>query len=155
MSTTVSGTIKSLQLIHRAMLLGQVIFAVMAYMLKESGKFEASLRDMDQQLQIIAILLSFGCVFGGSIVFKRKIQAARDTERTVSKKASVYKTATIIQWALLEGASLFGIICFLLVGNLSFIFLSAGLIFFFALMAPSRVKAMLLLRLTEQEMEQF
>jgi len=155
MNTTASGTIKSLQLIHRAILFGQVIFAAIAYMLKDSGKFEASLRDMDQQLQVIAILLSFGCVVGGSLVFKRKIQAARDTEHMIHKKASVYKTATIIQWALLEGASLFGIICFMLVGNLSFIFLSGGLIFFFALMAPSRLKAMLLLRLTGEDMEQF
>lgn len=149
------GTIKALQVLYWAMLLGLVLFACIAFFLKYTDKFPSSMRTQDQLLQVIAIAVSFAAVFIGSSNFRKKILQIRNSFQPVSEKAAAYRSACILQWALLEVSCLFCIICFLLVGNLAFIGLAAALMFWFALTNPSKMKIMLLLGLSEEEMEDF
>lgn len=155
MNTAKQNTIKALQTLHWAMLLGQIIFAAMAVFLVYTQKFVSSLSHLDQTLQIVALAVSFACFFIGSSLFRKKIQHAREVSVTVGDKAAIYRSASILQWALLEGASLFCIVCFMLVGNYAFLALAGALLLWFTLTAPSKVKIMLLLRLSENEMEDF
>lgn len=153
---TNTGTLRGLQIIHRAMLLGQVIFLAIAMFLKLTDSFPADLHELDKTLQVVAIVLCLGGFFIGSSLFKRKIQQAVDTyPPDITQKAAAYRSASIVQWALLEGPSLFCIVCFLLVGNYAFAALAIALMLLFALTAPVKLKIMLQLRLSEQEMEQF
>jgi hypothetical protein len=149
------NTIKALQILHKAMLLGQILFAAVVLFLKFSGSFTFSLSCLDKTLQVFAVVISFAAFFIGSALFKKKVQQARDSALDVKIKADAYRSASVIQWALLEGASLFCIICFLLAGNYAFLALSAALLFWFALNGPSKIKIMLLLGLNEEEMENF
>ena len=149
------STLKGLLILHRAMLLGQILFAAIAFFLKYTNNFPSSFTQQDKLLQVIAIAISFAGFFIGSSLFKRRITQARDSLNDIKEKAGAYRSASIIQWALLEGPSLFCIICFLLVGNYAFLALSAALMLWFFLTGPSKTKAMLLLRLNEEEMETF
>lgn len=149
------NTLKSLQVLHKAMLLGQVLFAAVVLFLKYSGSFTSSFSHLDKTLQVFAVAISFAGFFIGSALFKKKVQQARDLSADIKTKAAAYRSASIIQWALLEAPCLFCIICFLLVGNYAFIALAAVLMFWFALNAPSKIKIMMLLRLSEEEMERF
>lgn len=151
----VQSTLKSLQVLHRTMLLGLVLFAAVAVYLKYTGSFSSSLAEKDQLLQLIAIGVSFACVFIGASIFKKKILKLRDSQLTIPEKSSTYRSASVIQWALLEAAAFFCVLCFLLVGNMAFLGLAAALLLWFALTAPSKIKIMLLLRLNEEEMERF
>lgn len=110
---------------------------------------------MDNSMQVLVILLSLSGFFIGSSIFKRKIQQAMAGFPGIKAKAAAYRSACIIQWALLEGPSLFCIICFLLVGNYAYLALSVALMLIFAVTAPAKLKAMLLLQINEEEMEQF
>jgi len=148
------STLKSLQVLHKAMLVGQIIFAAIAVFLNYTDKFPPSLASQDQLLQLIAVAVSFACVFIGHAVFKKKVAQARDISG-IKEKATLFRTASIIQFALLEAAAMFCIICFLLVGNYSFIALAIAIMLWFAMNAPSKMKAMLLLRMSEEEMESF
>jgi hypothetical protein len=149
------STIRSLQLIHRTMLLGLFVLAAAAFYLKYTHKFPSSLTEKDQLLQLIALAVSFAGVFAGASVFKKRIMAIRDTQQGISEKAAAFRSICILQWALLEGPALFSIICFLLVGNLAFLALAAAVMLWFGLTGPSKMKTMLLLRLSESDMEDF
>jgi hypothetical protein len=153
---TNTGTLKGLQIIHRAMLIGQVMFLAIAIFLKLTDSFPSDLHELDKTLQVVAIVLCLGGFFIGSSLFKKKIQHAVDTyPPDIKEKAVAYRSACIVQWALLEGPSLFCIICFLLVGNYAFAALAISLMLLFGLTAPVKLKVMLQLRLSEEEMEQF
>jgi len=149
------GTLRSLQILHKALMLGPVLFGAIAFYLVYTGKFSPSLAEQDQLLQLIAIAISFAAVFIGSSIFKTKVFQIRDAEQTVAEKAAAFRAVCLIQWALLEGASIFCIMCFLLTGNLAFLALAAAVMLWFALTGPSKMKIMLLLRLNETEMESF
>ena len=146
--------LKSLQIVHRALLLGLVLFAAIAFYLNYSGNFIAGLKSYDQPLQVIAITLSFGGFFIGSLLFKKKMQQLKDSSPELRVKLSTYRSAAIMQWALLEGPALFAIICFLLVGNYAFLALAVVFIILFAVTAPNKTKMMLLLQLTEEEINE-
>lgn len=110
---------------------------------------------MDHLFQVIAVTVSFAGSFVGSALFKKKVQQARDSSADIKTKAEAYRSASIIQWTLLEGLCLLCIIFFLLVGSYAFLALAAAIMFWFALNGPSKIKAMMLLRLSEEEMENF
>jgi hypothetical protein len=155
MNEKTGGTLKGLQIIHKAMLLGQVVFAAVTFFLKYTESFPSTLNHLDKTLQVVAILLCFAGFFTGSSLFKKKLQEALAAFADTKTKAATYRSACIVQWALLEGPSLFCIICFLLVGNYAFLALSVALMLVFALTAPVKLKIMLQLQLSEDEMEQF
>ncbi len=155
MSEQSGNTLRGLQIIHKAMLLGQLAFAAVAFFLKYSGSFPSGYNELDKTLQVVALVLSIGGFFTGASLFKRKLQGAMTAFPDVKTKAAVYRNACIVQWAFLEGPSLFCIVCFLLVGNYAFLALSAALMLVFALTAPVKLKIMLQLQLSEEEMDQF
>ncbi len=145
------GQLKALQILHRAMLSGQLLFAAIAFYLNYSGNFVASLSGHDQLLQVIAIGFSFGGFFIGASLFKKKMQQLKQGSPTLKAKVATYRSAAITQWALLEGPVLFSIICFMLVGNYAFLALSVVFILLFAVTAPNTTKMMVLLQLTEED----
>lgn len=145
--------LRSLNILHKAMLAGQLLLAVAAFLLRYLEWMPASLQELDQTLQVIALLLCAVAYFLGARLFRQRVEDARDGNGTAFDKAVVYRSAAILQWGLLEGASLFSSICFMLVGNLSFLFLAFALMIFFYLSGPSKMKLMLLLRLSEEEIK--
>ena len=147
------NSLKALNIIHKAMLAGQILFAAVCFYIVFSkiqiifmGEY------MDKVLQVMAITFSAAGFFTGSFVFKKKLQQARDTPAGGKEKFSMYRSACILQWAFLEGPSLFGIICFFLTGNYGFIVLSAVLMLLFAMLAPSKIKIAFQLGLSEDEL---
>ncbi len=145
--------LRSLNILHKAMLAGQLLLAVAAFLLRYLEWLPASLQELDQTLQVIALLLCAVAYFLGARLFRQRVEDARDGNGPAFDKAVVYRSAAILQWGLLEGASLFSSICFMLVGNLSFLFLAFALMIFFYLSGPSKMKLMLLLRLSEEEIK--
>jgi hypothetical protein len=148
------GELKALQIIHRAMLSGQILFAGIAFYLNYSGNFVASLKGHDQLLQVIAIVFSFGGFFIGSSLFKKKMQQLKESSPTLKTKLAAYRSAAIIQWALLEGPVLFSVICFMLVGNYAFFALAVVFILLFAVTTPNKTKMMVLLGLSEEDISE-
>lgn len=126
---------KSLPVIFRAMLLGQILLFGIALFLSVSKNFPPSLQHLDKPLQVTVVLLSFLCIYLGITLFKKKLQTLPEaTDETAKWK--IITSAHLIRWALIEGPVLFCIICYLLVGNLSFAALAGTLIIFFGLQAP-------------------
>ena len=145
---------KSLKILHIMLLAGQCLFlAVMVFLVtvRPVKMLDAS---FDKILQVVALLLSFGGVFAATNIFKKRLQAIDTNAATMAEIGTQYRAANIFRWAMIEGPSLFAVICFFLTGNYAFAALAVALILFFALSGPSRLKAMIQLRLSEQEVDQ-
>lgn len=153
METPNSGPVafKSLQILHRSLLAGQVIFAVITFYLVYTNSFREDFQYLDKILQVVAIVFSAGGFYIGGFLFKRKLLHAREMMGNPTEKFSIYKAASLLQWALLEGPCLFVLVCFLLTHNYAFLVLAAVLILLFVLMAPSKIKIALQLQLSEVE----
>jgi hypothetical protein len=146
------GILKSLSILHKAMLAGQFIFALVAVYLVYTNSFPIqNLQHLDQVLQVIALSFSAGGFYAGSLLFKKKLVIARDLQADTKDKLALYRQACIIQWALIEGPCIFVILCFLLVHNYAFLALAVVLLLLFALMAPSKSKIALQLQISETE----
>ena len=141
-------------ILHKALLAGQILFAVVCFFLVYTKTQASPMEQLDRTLQVAAIILAGGGFFAGTSLFKKKLLQIRDMQTDVKEKLPVYRTACIMQWALLEGPSLFTIICFFLTGNYAFIALATVLILLFAMLAPSKTKIAFHLGLSESEVEE-
>jgi len=151
-----TGAFAALKIVHNAMLVGQVLFILVLFFMAYSKKTGPVLPEMDKPLQIIAVLLSALGFLLGTNIFKKKLLAIRDDMNNVGvqEKFAKYRTACIMQWAMIEGPCLFCCICFFLVGNYAFLALAAVLVLLFGLLAPGKIKAALQLGLSTTDMEE-
>ena len=97
-----TGIFKSLQTVHRAMLLGNILFAAVALYLNYSGNFTPALQQHDQFLQVVAIVLSLAGFFIGNALFKKRIFQLRTSGGDMYNKLSAYRSVCLLQWVLLE-----------------------------------------------------
>jgi hypothetical protein len=147
--------LRGLIIIHKAMLIGQLIFAAICfYLVYTKSAPTGDMEDLDKILQVIAIVISVAGFLIGTSLFKKKLLKARSTEGGNAQKFDMYRSASIIQWALIEGPSLFCIIGFFLTGNYAFMALAATLMLLFTMMVPSKTKTAFQLGISEAELEE-
>ena len=146
-----NAAFKTLTIIYFALLAGQLMFAAVVLSLLKKVFF--SVQYSGDPLLYIVPVMAIGGIMAGDFLFKQQIEIARKRD-TLSSKLTVYQTAIIIRCALLEGASLFGIVATLLSGNLFFLMVSAFIILYFLSFRPTKDKLKNLLQLTyEEELE--
>ena len=142
---------KALRVLHTALLSGQGLFFILGFFLVIQKVLPVASSTVDRVLQVIALLLSFGSVFGGMNFFKKRLIVIQENPLPLKERAYQYRAACIVQWSMVEGASLFSIVCFLVTGNFAFAALALVLIVFFAILSPNKIKIILQLRLTSHE----
>ncbi|MBI3883280.1 MAG: hypothetical protein HY305_03450 [Sphingobacteriales bacterium] len=155
MANTISNgeNIKALIVVHRALLLCQLLFAAAAFYFVYANKFEPILQQQDKVFQVIAIIFSTGGFLLGSSIFKKRIKKIKQiNKKDIASKIAEYRSASIIQWALIEGPCLFSVMCFMLIGNYSFLALATVLIITFGILAPSKIKIAFYIQVSEKEM---
>ena len=145
------GGLKTLLIIHKAMLIVQLLFAGITFYLVYSNSFTNEFQHLNQILQVIALVFSAAGFYVGSLLFKKKLLQARETLTSRNDQWAVYKIACILHWTMLEAPCVFVIICFLLTGNYAFFALAIALIVLFAMMAPTKLKIVFQLQMTEDE----
>ena len=145
--------LKALSVIHRALMMGQILFASVCIYLIYSNAVLPLANDLDKILQVVALALTAGGIFAGMTLFKKKLMQIREMQTGAKEKFDLYRSACIIQWALLEGPSIFCIICFFITGNYAFLALVLVVLFLFAMTAPSKVKILLQLQISESELD--
>lgn len=128
----------SLSLIHLALLIGQVLFAAVAFFINENRRLDLS--DTDNKFFFIIPLLAIGSYFAGNFLFRQNINTIANNNNSLKEKLNSYQVALIIKLALLEGPALFGVVAFLLSGNLYFLLISGLLIGYFFIQKPSKEK---------------
>ncbi len=128
--------IKSLQLIHTAMLVGQVIFLLLVVLL--AGK-QAARQDIRlfKILQGVVAVTALTCVTAAFLLFRKKITLLQAGDLNLTDKLNAYRAACIGKFALIEGPALFSMIAYFLYPNLSFMLLAAMLLILFSMQRPT------------------
>lgn len=145
--------LKSLKVLHFALLMGQTIFALIACYLVFVKEFQPTLADISQELLIAVILIGLVMFIAGNTIFKKKIEPLKDPSIPVSQKLENYRATSIIRWAMLEGAVLLSIIFFLLTGNQQILIVAVVLIILFITTRPRLQKISEHLNITPAEVE--
>ncbi len=138
---------------HKALLMGQVLFAGVCMYLVYTNTILPMAKELDKTLQVAALIFAVGGIYAGMTIFKKKLITITAMQADAKGKFALYRTACLIQWALLEGPSIFCTICFFLTGNYAFLALVLIILFLFVMTAPSKLKIQLQLQLSEAELE--
>jgi hypothetical protein len=146
------NSFKSIQLLHKAIMLGIMLFMVVAVVLISTGILNKPAPQLDRILQVLVLVLAVIAYFAGRTVSNKKIMLAKEQE-TASAKFALYKNGMLVFWIALEMPALLGIIGFILTANYAFIVMSFVLLLFIAAAAPSKKTICYLLQLTEEEIQ--
>ncbi len=134
---TPEGFLKSLSVIHLALLAGQVIFGIVAY--AQSGKIYFGIHNIDSVFIYIVPIVAIGGFMGGYLMFKKQLAVIRN-KSSLGEKIIAYQTALIVRYALLEGPSLLAIVIYMQDGNLFFLGIAGLMILYFLFLRPTMEK---------------
>jgi hypothetical protein len=134
---TPQGFIKSMSVIHLALLAGQVVFGIVAF--AQSGKVYFGIRDTGDVLIFIVPVVAIGGFVAGYVLFQQQLIALRN-KNSFGEKIIGYQTALIVRFALLEGPSLLAIVAYLLNGNLYYLSIAGLLVLYFLTLRPTLEK---------------
>lgn len=150
---TAPSIFRDLQHLYRVLLYVLVLFMILSFLLVQFNLIKPAVDvPTDRLLQVVAVLYCFAAVFVGLQLFRRKlerIKLSRDT--TAREKLIQFKSASILQWSLMESAAIFSTLCYLLTGNWAFLALAFTLLVLFGGLNPFKHKVMIQLRLSEQD----
>jgi len=135
-------------IIHAALLIGQVLFGVVSYAISPNPVVNLKAGN-DPFFYIVPVLIASG-IFFGSFLFNQQISKLAEKE-SLKEKLTGYQTALIIRYALAEGPSLFGIVAFMLGGNLFYLLLVGLNIIYFIWIRPTKEKIKEALNLTYED----
>jgi hypothetical protein len=149
---TPQGYLKTISIIHLALLAGQVMFGIVAFI--QIGKIQIDIKNNNDPFLFLVPLLAVGGFIASNLMFKQQLNSSIKKD-SLNGKLMGYQTALIIRCALLEGPSLFGIVTYLITGNCLFLIISGLLMLYFISIRPTRVKIENDLNLTYEEKTAF
>ncbi len=127
--------VKTISIIHLALIAGQIIFAAAAFMTTKNHATSKS----DEVFIYVAPILALSGFAISNISFKTLVNKI-DSQSPLKTKLTAYQSALIVRFALLEGPSLFAIVSFMLTGNLIFLGVSGAIIAYFIYLRPTKQK---------------
>ena len=140
---------KSIKIVHIALVVGVVFFALISVFLQIKG-FGTVGHEIDKVLLIVVPIFALIGIFASNFVFKKKLNEIRK-KSNLKEKMEEYRSALIIKLALIEGPSFFAVVSFLLTGNYIYLGLTVILIIVFLIYTPNKTKFINELELTKKE----
>jgi RsiW-degrading membrane proteinase PrsW (M82 family) len=131
--------IKSSLIIFYALLAGQIIFLLISLYLVTTGIIKTN-SELSLILTIIILIFLSPLLIIGPIIYRKLISKQTDNLKTLEQKLLLYRQGMIIKLAMVEGATIFSIVCFLITGNFLFVIIAILLISLFFLHKPTLEK---------------
>lgn len=137
----ITTVFSSLNLMHKGMLMGQVIFTAVMFFLVYKKMLDPVAAKHEKILQLVAIVFAAVAILLGNSIFKKKLVWINQHSSLDAKtKLEMYRSATFLHWGLAEAGCLVSGICFLLSGNYAFLALAAVLVVYFAMLMPVKTR---------------
>jgi len=138
MEVTRESTHKSLVTLHIALLGGMTLFALVAtFLIKDKWHFNFS--DLSDIFLIVVPILTIVTTLGG--FYMRKIKFKEALESSSEEEAlMVYRSGSLIRYALAEGTGMFAIVAMLLTANAAYLIFVGLMAFCLLSLRPSRVR---------------
>lgn len=128
------SNLKTILIIHLALMTGQAVFAVLCLVIIPSKGFSFNTGDV---FDLVAVILTTGAFVLSTFLYRTQLNTALG-KATAKEKLLNYSSAIIMRDAPLEGASLFCIVAYMQTGNTLFIGISAIIILYFVLAIPTK-----------------
>lgn len=128
---------RSLSLIHYALLAGKVVFAGFALYLNY-GKIQ-SVTSLNELFIYMVPLIALVAVLLSQLIYRQQSTKLK-TYNTLVPKMTEYQRIFVIRLALIEGATLFAIVVYMMTVEAIFIAIAVLLIVYFVLLRPSIAK---------------
>lgn len=142
---------KVLKILHTALLIGMIVFCIVAIILVQRNLITASGETLERTLQVVCILVSGVMLLAGFNIFKKKMLAARNDTGPGEQRMDLYRAACILWWAMIEGPGLLAIIGYILTHNFAFFALGVFHISCLFVFSPRKANIVVLLNLTPDE----
>ena len=145
--------LRNLKMIHTTLLLGMIVFSVIGVTLMMSANiFSENNNRLHQVMQFVVPVVAIAAFLGSGVIFKKQTDELKNNPNlSLGYRLNGYRSASIVRWALLEGAVFVSLITLLLTKEYYYaIFIFLLLVFFF-LYAPSAEKIKTQLELNSQE----
>lgn len=139
-------------ILHFALLIGQIMLAVVFIVL--DGRTEIILDSDGNPFFILVPATALFALFISGFMFKKLLEQAK-AKPTLSEKLTLYRPALLVRFAILEAASLFGLMSYFLVGNLFYIFISTFVMIYFFTLRPTKEKLEIDLQLDYKLKDEF
>ncbi|CAN5436190.1 hypothetical protein BH09BAC6_BH09BAC6_28740 [soil metagenome] len=139
-------------IIHLALAAGQLLFGIIAFLKTANQYFD--LKNTGDPLFFIVPMVAIGGFAVGNFLFKKALITIAVQDQ-LNEKLKVYQSALITRAAMLEGPSLFGIVCFMITGNLFFLAIPGVIVLYFLTLWPTKQKMENDLDLTYEEKMEF
>ncbi|HRH49803.1 MAG TPA: hypothetical protein PLP23_13700 [Panacibacter sp.] len=150
---TTPAYLKAFTILFFALLLGQLLFALIAFVLVFTGSFSGTDKETEKVFVYMVPLLQISLFIAAHTIFKKRIEPTK-AGNNLPEKLAAYRALYILRFALIEGATLFAIIAYLVTGvALIGVFIAIGILSFLTL-KPSKEKLVKELELGTDEMEQ-
>lgn len=141
---------RNLKIVHTAILCMLAFFAIVSLVVPRS---QDSDKTFEQILQAIAAGISLLSLLVGFNIFRKQLYAARNNGGSAETRMAIYRSACITWWALIDAPGIFSIIGFILTSNYAFLALAIFHIGLLAIFMPRRDNIILLLNLTNEEVQ--
>jgi hypothetical protein len=126
---------KSLSILYFGLLIGQIVFSAITLYLNLELNFQADDSLSGIFIYIVPIFVVNGFVTG-HLIFKSRLKKIK-TYDTLTAKMGDYRGIAIIRFAMLEGASLFAIIIYLVTADLIFMAMAGLIVLYFIIIKPT------------------
>ena len=143
--------LKTLTIIHISLVSGLVLFTVFAVF--SINAFIAQTADQSVWIYITPIVAATA-YFMSQFVFRKNLKSV-DRQASLDGKMKSYMTASIVKYAILEGAGVLAIAAYFFSGNALHLTLAIALIAYLFVQRPTVAKVIKELRLTPSEERDF
>ena len=142
---------KGLKVLHTALLIGMVIFNIVAIVLVQRNIVPAADESFQRIFQVVCILVSGTMLIAGFNLFKKKMLAARNDTGPGEQRMDLYRASCILWWAMIEGPGLLATIGYILTHNYAFFALGVFHLSCLFVFSPRKANIVVLLNLSSEE----
>ena len=129
--------IQAIRIISAAIIIGATLFAAVVLFLNKIEHIPMA-PELDPIIGYTGIILAAAFISISFLVFKKRSETAASANE--NEKKEIYRSAVILQFALLDGPAIFNIIAYMLTGNKQSIIIAACCIIVMLTQFPSEEK---------------
>ncbi len=134
------GDIRTLTIMHLALLVGQILFAAVIFFVVYTTKPIGALQQYSDQLLLACIVFCAAGYGVANLIFKRKLRQLNAMQGDASQKMNSYRAINILRWGIIQSTIIFTTIVYFMAINKNLLILIIIMIILFAILRPSREK---------------
>ena len=129
--------IQSIKIFAAAIIAGVLLFGSIALYLEKAGHVPMA-ASLNPVINYAGIILAAGFIASAFVFYKRRSESASDSPDT--EKMNLYRSAVVLQYALLNAPAIFNVIAYLLTGNIQSLIIAGCCVAVMLIQFPSEEK---------------